>query len=296
MSDAETLLAESPLFGSLDDEDRAALAESIGMARYAPGEVLFSRGDPGDKLYLVRRGRVQISLVNRVGETIVLAEQTAGDLFGEVAVFDGGSRTAGASAVEETEVLTLGRDDLRRFLGAHPRAALDLLGVMGRRLRNTGELLQDVVTRNFNEEVVEHMTFGERAADRVAAFGGSWTFIGLFLGLLFAWTGTNLWILIEKPFDPYPFILLNLVLSTLAAFQAPVIMMSQNRQSAKDRLKADLDYEVNLKAELEIAQLHRKVDQIYEILQAKRGPLEASPPSGRSASPPIEMIDAPDIL
>ncbi|MBV8231783.1 MAG: DUF1003 domain-containing protein [Planctomycetaceae bacterium] len=296
MSDAETLLAESPLFGSLDDEDRAALAESIGMARYAPGEVLFSRGDPGDKLYLVRRGRVQISLVNRVGETIVLAEQTAGDLFGEVAVFDGGSRTAGASAVEETEVLTLGRDDLRRFLGAHPRAALDLLGVMGRRLRNTGELLQDVVTRNFNEEVVEHMTFGERAADRVAAFGGSWTFIGLFLGLLFAWTGTNLWILIEKPFDPYPFILLNLVLSTLAAFQAPVIMMSQNRQSAKDRLKADLDYEVNLKAELEIAQLHRKVDQIYEILQAKRGPLEASPPSGRSASPPIETIDAPDIL
>src|SRR5207244_550411 len=150
-----------------------------------------------------------------------------------------------------------------------PLAAMDPLTVMGRRLLATDEMLRTHVTRNVNVEEEERLTFGQRVADKVATFGGSWTFIILFGAVLAVWVVVNTFLLIAHPFDPYPYILLNLVLSTLAALQAPVIMMSQNRQSSKDRLKADLDYQVNLKAELEIASLHRKVDGLYETMQAR---------------------------
>jgi uncharacterized membrane protein len=146
-------------------------------------------------------------------------------------------------------------------------AAMDLLTVIGRRLRATDDLLRTRVSRNVNVEEAEMMTLGERVADRVAAFGGSWTFICIFAAVMLVWVTLNTAALFSNHFDPYPFILLNLFLSMIAAIQAPVIMMSQNRQSAKDRLKADADYEVNLKAELEVAQLHRKLDNIYERLE-----------------------------
>jgi uncharacterized membrane protein len=145
---------------------------------------------------------------------------------------------------------------------------MDLLTVVGRRLRATDEMLRTHVAKNVNEEEEEMMTFGERIADKVAAFGGSWTFIIFFGFILLCWAALNTILLHDRGFDPYPYILLNLFLSMLASLQAPVIMMSQNRQSSKDRLKADLDYEVNLKAELEVAQLHNKVDKIYEEMQA----------------------------
>jgi uncharacterized membrane protein len=157
---------------------------------------------------------------------------------------------------------------LLEFVTLHPHAALDLLTVMGRRLRLTDELLRNPATRNVNVEAEERITFGERVADRVAAFGGSWTFILSFATVMVTWVVVNSVILARRAFDPFPYILLNLFLSMLAAIQAPVIMMSQNRQAAKDRLKADIQYDVNLKAELEIAQLHQKVDRIYEALQA----------------------------
>jgi uncharacterized membrane protein len=269
MAEDWELLAEVSLFALLGHDERKALARCMVVQRYQEGDVLYTRGDPGGRtLHVVRSGRVQVTLVNQVGETMVLGENTAGKLFGEISLFDGGPRTASVHAVEETEVLTLSREDLFSFLHEHPHAALDLLAVMGHRLRETNELLQKTVSRNLNEEAVEQMTFGQRVADLVASFGGSWTFIILFGSLLVVWVAANAFVIYEKPFDPYPFILLNLVLSTLAALQAPIIMMSQNRQSAKDRLRADMDYEINLKAELEIAQLHSKVDRIYETIQA----------------------------
>jgi uncharacterized membrane protein len=272
MSEHLPLLAETPLFGSLDHDELVALSGRFELVHIEPGRMLFESGDPGEILYLVRSGRVRVFLENDIGDVVVLSECCAGDILGEISLFDGGPRTANAQAVEATEVLCLGRDDITAFLSEHPSAALDLLAEMGRRLRKTDDLLRTCVSRNLNEEQSENMTFGERVADRVASFGGSWTFIIFFGLLLLCWMGVNVVILVTRPFDPYPFILLNLVLSTLAALQAPVIMMSQNRQSSKDRLKADLDYQVNLKAELEIASLHRKVDRLYEVIQARRSP------------------------
>jgi uncharacterized membrane protein len=195
-----------------------------------------------------------------------------------MSMFDGGARSATAVAIEDSEVLALDREKLLAFIDRHPHAALDLLAVMAQRLRSTDQLLRDQVSRNLNLEEEDRLTFGERIADRVATFGGSWTFIGSFGLIMLVWVLLNTVLLASHPFDVYPFILLNLFLSMLAALQAPVIMMSQNRQASKDRLKADLDYQINLKAELEIAQLHNKVDRMYEIVarSAKNGKVTLS--------------------
>jgi uncharacterized membrane protein len=235
--------------------------------RVAAGKVIFDMGDVGDCLYILRSGHVHIYVENTTGEKLVLGEFEPGEVFGEISLLDGGPRTATAIAMEDSELFILTRDDLQSLITEHPHAAIDLLTMVGRRLRATDELLRSHVSRNANVEEDERMTFGERVADKVAAFGGSWSFIFLFGTILFAWMFANAAWLNHRPWDPYPFILLNLGLSTLAALQAPVIMMSQNRQSTKDRIKSDLDYEVNMKAELEVAHLHNKIDKIYERIQ-----------------------------
>ncbi len=267
MSTTVAMLADVPLFQLIDDEERATLAELLGAREYGKGEAVFTEGERGDAVYVVHDGRVQVYCFSDSGEKIVLAENERGDVFGEISLLDGGPRTASAVAVEPTKVLSLDRDKLLELVQRHPHVAIDLLTVMGRRLRSTDELLRTHVTRNPNIEEQERLTLGQRVADRVATFGGSWTFIILFGAVLVTWVLVNSVLLAKRPFDPYPYILLNLVLSMVAAIQAPVIMMSQNRQAAKDRLKSDLDYEVNLKAELEVAQLHRKIDRLHETLQ-----------------------------
>ncbi len=269
MSADTAVLAEIPIFALIDDQERATLAELVDIRRFETGEIIFHYGARGDEIYMVREGKVQVFVTNDTGEQITLGENTRGDVFGEISLLDGGPRTASAIAVEPTEVLTLDRDQLLELVEKHPHVALDLLTVIGRRLRATDELLRTQVARNPNIEEEERLTFGQRIADRVAAFGGSWTFIITFAVILLSWVVLNSLILAKRAFDEYPYILLNLFLSMLAALQAPVIMMSQNRQSAKDRLKADLDYEVNLKAELEVAQLHRKIDRLNEELVAR---------------------------
>ncbi len=274
MSADAAMLSEVQLFSLLDEHERQTLAGILETKHFDKGDTLFSFGDAGDCLYVVRTGRIEVYVENTEGEKIVLAAMEPGELVGEISLFDGGSRTASAVAVEDTETLVFDRDHLLEFITHHPSAAVDLLTIMGRRLRATDEMLRSSVSRNLNEEVEERLTFGERVADRVAAFGGSWTFILLFGAFLLGWMLMNAFILASRAFDPFPFILLNLALSALAALQAPVIMMSQNRQSAKDRLKADLDYQVNLKAELEVAQLHGKIDRIYEQMQASFAKIE----------------------
>jgi len=261
------VLVEVPLFETMDDSERESLCQLLESKRFDKGDTIFRAGDVGDSFYIVRSGTVQIFIENFEGEKIILRESERGDVFGDVSMFDGGPRTATAVATDETEVLSLDKEGLLALVKKHPHAALDLLSVMGKRLRSTNELLRNQVSRNLNVEEEERLTFGQRIADKVAAFGGSWTFIITFGIFLAVWMGLNV-ALGTKAWDIYPFILLNLMLSTLAALQAPVIMMSQNRQSAKDRLKADLDYEVNMKAELEVAQLHSKVDRIYEEMQS----------------------------
>jgi CRP/FNR family transcriptional regulator, cyclic AMP receptor protein len=267
MSADMAMLAEVPIFQLIDDQERATLTELLDARRYAEGETVFHEGEAGDELFIVRDGRVQVFVTSDTGEKVVVGENERGDVFGEISLLDGGPRTASAVAVAATDVLVLDRNRLLELVEKHPHVAIDLLTVMGRRLRSTDVLLRTHVSRNPNLEEEERLTFGQRVADRVATFGGSWTFIISFGVFLFIWIVINSIVLLSRAFDPYPYILLNLFLSMLAALQAPVIMMSQNRQAAKDRLKADLDYEVNLKAELEVAQLHRKLDHLTERLE-----------------------------
>jgi uncharacterized membrane protein len=263
-----SLLTDVPIFRLLDDTERRTLAALFEERTCDVGEIIFHRGEPGNALFLVKQGRVHVFITSDVGDKIILADAAPGDVFGEISLLDGGPRTASAAAADATTVLTLDRARLLELVQRHPHVALDLLTVMGQRLRATDELLRAGAARNLNEEEDEQMTFGEHIADRVASFGGSWTFIIIFGLFLFTWIVINSVVLRKGPFDPFPFILLNLFLSMTAAVQAPVIMMSQNRQSIKDRLRADLDYQVNLKSELEVAQLHRKLDHLTERFEA----------------------------
>ncbi len=275
------LLADVSIFRFLDDEERRTLAGLFEERALDVGETVFHAGEPGGDLFLVTSGRVNVFITSDTGEKIVLAEAERGDVFGEISLLDGGPRTASAVAVEATAALTLDRDRLLELVQRHPHVALDLLRVMGQRIRATDVLLRTGTTRNLNEEEEEQMDLGARVADRVASFGGSWTFITIFCVFLVAWIALNSILLARRPLDPFPYILLNLFLSMTAALQAPVIMMSQNRQSMKDRLKADLDYQVNLRSELEVAQLHRKVDHLterFELATARSKLNESSAP------------------
>lgn len=281
MSTNVELLASVPLFSLTDSEERAALASLLQPRGLRTGETVFHQGEPGDELFLVREGRVQVFTTTDTGERIVLGQYGPGDVFGEISLFDGGPRTATAVGAEDSQLVVLDRESLFKLLRQHPHIAIDLLTVMGARLRGTDLLLRAHAVRNVNEQADEHITFGQRIADRVAAFGGSWTFIISFAAFLIIWVTINTILLAQRAFDPYPFILLNLFLSMIAALQAPVIMMSQNRQAMKDRLKVDLDYEVNLRAELEVAQLHRKMDHLLERIESTiiRRSGETTPPA-----------------
>jgi CRP/FNR family transcriptional regulator, cyclic AMP receptor protein len=270
-------LGQIPLFTLLDGDELAALAGLLGTRHASRGETIFSRGDPGDSLWLVAHGQVRLAVEDDAGQTIVLAECGPGELFGEISLLDGGPRTATAVAVEDSELLVIGRDNLLAFLTRHPRGVLEILAIIGRRLRAADQLLVARVSRNINEEQEERMTLGQRVADKVAAFGGSWSFIFLSSFSMLLWILVNTLVLVSRPFDPFPFILLNLVLAMVTALQAPVIMMSQNRQAEKDRLKADQEYEVNLKAELEVAHLHRKVDRLRDDVRSGFASLGARP-------------------
>jgi uncharacterized membrane protein len=270
MPDTIDMLAYVPLFALLDDEERAALADVLKLARFPKGQAVFRTGEVGGALYLVKAGLVRVSIENNEGAQVILGEYGRGQVFGEISLLDGGPRTSTALALEDTEVLILNRSHLLDIITKYPHSAMDLMTVIGGRLRATDQFLRSQVTRNVNVEVGERLTLGQRLADRVAAFGGSWPFILVFCAVMVVWVVVNTWVLAENTFDPYPYILLNLVLSMLAALQAPIIIMSQNRQAAKDRLQADLDYRINLKAELEVAYLHKKLDRIWEELQAQR--------------------------
>lgn len=276
-----SLLTDVQIFQLLDDAERATLAALFEQRAYSVGETVFHEGEPGDEIFLVTEGRVQLFITSDTGEKIIFGENVRGDVFGEISLLDGGPRTAAAVALESTTVLTLDRDKLLELVQRHPHVAIDLLTVMGRRLRGTDELLRTRTARNLNVEEEDAMTFGQRIADRVASFGGSWTFIMLFGSFLVSWVILNSLLLGKREIDPFPYILLNLFLSMIAALQAPVIMMSQNRQSIKDRLKADLDYEINLKSELEVAQLHRKLDHLTERFEAATATAKAKQVGGQ---------------
>jgi len=264
-------LKEIALFASMDGEERTALAAIMGEKRFREGHVAYEAGDPGGTMHIVLEGEVEISLKDDDGEKIVLDVLGPNDFFGELSLLDGGVRSATVTALRPTSALVLKREDLLPLLLQRPHMAQDMMGALVKIIRRTDTLLSGRVSRNPNEVFEEQETFGARVADGVARFGGSWTFIFSFGVVLVAWVILNTLILAKEPFDVYPFILLNLFLSMIAALQAPVIMMSQNRQDAKDRIRSELDYQVNLKAELGVSDLLLKVSAMEEKLDEVRG-------------------------
>jgi CRP/FNR family transcriptional regulator, cyclic AMP receptor protein len=268
------LLTKVPFFQTLDDEERMAVASLMKAERIPAATTLFRENDPGGILYIITKGGIELSVVGEDRSKVVVDVLQPGEFFGEVSLLDGGGRSATAVAVEDVEAYSLDRDAFLGLLRRRPEAALDVLSAVARRFRKTDELLRRRVP-NPNDVVEQRETLGERVADGVAKFGGSWRFIFTFAGILFVWILLNTIILVVRtkdggPFDPYPFILLNLFLSMLAAIQAPVIMMSQNRQDTKDRIRSELDYQVNLKAEAGVMQLHEKFDELRgEILKRR---------------------------
>jgi uncharacterized membrane protein len=265
LSDEAQSLARVPLFKRLEPDELEHLAVEIDQVNYAAGETIFNEHDRGDALYILEEGRVRIWVYDEDVKEVTLAELKPGDFFGELAVLDRGERSSSASAVTDIHLHRLSSDDFQRFLMSHPDCAIDVICEIGARMRQTNLLVSQRATRNINVEMEERYTFGQRVADRVATFGGSWTFIIIFGSILLTWMALNTFVLVHyghgdtgAQWDPYPYILLNLCLSTLAALQAPVIMMSQNRAAEKDRLAAEQDFKVNLKSELMLEELVRK--------------------------------------
>ncbi len=258
-----------PLFGSLSDDAARELRSLLATRAVPRGTSLFHAGDQGDSMYLIESGRVRISVKDENQKEIILAELARGDFFGEMALIDGKRRSADATVIEEARVAILARERFLAFVRGNPDVALEMLSAVFERLRRTDELLQRRVSRNVNEEQEKRLTFADRAADVIAEFGGSWKFIGAFMLFLLIWVLINSWLLQDKGFDAFPYIFLNLVLAVVASLQAPVIMMSQNRQGEKDRLRSNMDYEVNLKNELALTEVLRRLD----VLESERLPL-----------------------
>ncbi len=266
------LLTGIKMFELLDEDDRIALAKVIDEMKIPAGHTLFQAGDPGDSLFIVQSGEVELFIKDTAGQKIVLTTANTGDMFGELAMLDSGPRTATAHALTDTEVLVLDRDDLILLFQRRPDAGLHMLAALSGLTRKADELLRTRVSRNVNEEMEEHTTPLLRIADWIAWFSGSMQFLLLNAIWFITWIGLNQVFKVE--FDPFPFGLLTMIVSLEAIFLSCFVLISQNRQAQKDKVRADIEYEVNIKAELEIAHLHEKTDRLYEKMMARFESLE----------------------
>jgi uncharacterized membrane protein len=256
-------LRHVPLFALLDDEEAAVLAAQVELRRFAPRQRIYKIGDPGNQAYVMMSGSVRVTTVDEEHQEVVVDQPGHGDFFGFASMLEQTPHQTNAIAMEETTCLEVDRNDIAILLQRKPMAGMDMLTVLGRQFHASQQLVRVRASRNPNEVIEEKSTLGERIADSVAQFGGSWTFIILFGIAIATYSGLNV-ALRGQAWDPYPFILLNLFLSMLAAIQAPVIMMSQNRQDTKDRLRGELDYDVNRRAESEIQGLADKLNLLSD--------------------------------
>jgi CRP/FNR family cyclic AMP-dependent transcriptional regulator len=250
-------LRNVPLFAGLDDTAIEKLCHFFQVEQFPAPKHLFRTGDAGDAMYVIVSGRVRITVTDADGREVILAALGPGDFFGEMAMLDGHGRSADASVVESGNLAVLTRENFFAFIRSDTAVAVRMLSTVTHRLRRTDDLLRHRISRNANEEDERTLTFADRAADKIARFGGSWKFIIFSLVLLAIWMAVNGILLGARTFDPFPFVLLNLVLGMMAALQAPIIMMSQNREAGKDRVRADLDYQVNLKNEMLLGEILR---------------------------------------
>lgn len=280
-------LRHVPLFALLDDDELAVLAAQVELRRFAPRQRIYKIGDPGSQAYILLSGRVQVTTVDEDQMEVLVDEPTHGEFFGFASMLEQTPHQTNAVAMEATECIEVSRDDIYVLLQRKPSAGMDMLTVLGRQFHASQQLVRLRANRNANEVIEEEMSFAERVADSVAAFGGSWSFIISFAVLVLVYIAANV-LLHRKAWDPYPFILLNLFLSLLAAIQAPVIMMSQNRQDKKDRVRSELDFDVNRKAESEVKVLSGKLnllsDKLGDIDDLLRERLKDTPVRGSSGA------------
>jgi uncharacterized membrane protein len=261
-------LRSVPLFASLDDETARGLRELLELELRPVGSVLFRKGEPGGAMYLIEGGRVRIHIHDDDGQEVTLAELAGGDFFGEMSILDGKPRSATATVSEEARLAVLSREHFHDFVGRTPQVALSMLAAITERLRATDDMLRQRVTRNLNEVDDERRTFSDRMADALSEFGGSWKFIAATVAFIVFWVVYNTAWRHDQGFDPFPYSFLDVMNGIVAALLAPIILISQNRQSDKDRLRADLDFKINLKNELALNEVMRRLD----LLESERLP------------------------
>jgi CRP/FNR family transcriptional regulator, cyclic AMP receptor protein len=267
------VLRSVPLFALLDDDELGVLAAHVEMRTFAPRQRIYKIGDRGERAYVVVSGAIRVTTIDEDNQEVVLDEPRHGEFFGFASMLEETPHQTAALAIDETVCVEVDRSDIEALLKRRPLSGMDMLAVLGRQFHTAHQLVRLRTARNPNDVIEEKETAAERIADAVASFGGSWTFIISFGVVLTAYTAANV-LLRRQAWDPYPFILLNLFLSMLAAIQAPIIMMSQNRQDKKDRLRSEMDYDVNRRAESEIQGLARKlhlladkIDDLEDLLR-----------------------------
>src|SRR3954465_10498029 len=278
------LLAGVPFFQYLEDHEREILARQIDDVKLPAGQVVFEGDDPGGTMHVIRQGSVEVFFKDDTGERIVLETPGPGEVFGELSFLDGGARSASVVVTEDLEALAVDRDDLNHLFRTHPEAGLDIIAAMGKRLRRSVELLRHTASRNVNVEVEDRRTTVERVADWISAFSGSILFLMLHVVFFAVWILLNVnWLPGWKPpmFDPFPFGLLTMVVSLEAIILSVFVLLSQNRQAAKDRIRGDVEYEVNLKAELEVGQLHEKIDRLHSEALSRLNEIQRGLARGR---------------
>ncbi|MDB4945155.1 MAG: hypothetical protein JWP97_4689 [Labilithrix sp.] len=268
------MLKDVPLFALLDEHERALLAERVEQVSFASGEVIFNVGDPGDSMYIVTEGEVVLSIKTKTGEEMFFESPGPGDFFGEISLLDEGPRTATATAKTPVRAIEVDRGDLDELFRLQPASAMDLLAATGRRLRHNAMLIRNAATRNVNDTEIDTRSRVMKVADWIAAFSGSLTFLFLHLGAFAVWIVLNVHLLPIGNFDPFPFGFLTLVVSLEAIILSVFVLLSQNRQVARDKVRGDIEYDVNLKSEMEIAHMHEKVDTIYTNLMLRLDRME----------------------
>jgi CRP/FNR family cyclic AMP-dependent transcriptional regulator len=280
------VLKDVPLFSLLDSDETDVLAQQVEVKKFAPRQRIYKIGDPGTHAYVVVSGTVRVTTIDEDQQEVVVDEPTCGEFFGFASMLEQTPHQTSAVAIDEAVCIEVDRHDITTLIERKPHAGMDMLTVLGKQFHASQHLVRLRANRNANDMIEQEMTPGERIADTVAAFGGSWTFILSFLTVLVIYASINIF-LKKAAWDPYPFILLNLFLSMLAAIQAPIIMMSQNRQDTKDRIRGELDFDVNRRAESEIQGVANKLNTLgdrlgdfEDLLREKLGPAPSAIPSG----------------
>ena len=288
--DDPSFLQHIKLFATLDEDERAVLAQVCDHRTVEENEMIFAAGEPGDSMFMMMSGSVELFVKDTAGQKIVLNTVHTYDVFGELSLLDGGSRTASATATERTEMVTLDREDLLMLFKKRPEAALDMLAAVGGMTRKANALLRQRVAKNVNEAVeIDRGGVVLRVADWVANFSGSITFLVVHVALFTGWIVFNT---LPVAFDPFPYNLLTMTVSLEAIILSTLLLFSSNRQGARDRIRADVEYEINLKAELEVAHLHEKTDKIHEDMLDRFAKIERAI-SGRTSGSAAAVTATP---